>query len=143
MADYFTHFSCIFDVGTAENAQAAFGIRDALAEELESTDGCEPGFEMLADPDAGPGVLWIHGDGYGEPDHVVRFVLACAEAFALTGRWGFVWSLTCSKPCLDGFGGGAQLLDLGTRRALDWIDCHHWLAAALAPEPDTAAPSDA
>lgn len=39
------------------------------------------------------------------------------------------WALTWSKPRLDGFGGGAQLLDLGARRSLAWLDCEHWLTA--------------
>lgn len=139
MADYFTHFSCILDVGTAEKAHAALAVRDALAEELDRTEGCEPGFDMTHDPDFGPGALWLHSDGYGEPEHVIRFALACADAFDLTGRWGFAWALTCSKPRLDGFGGGAQLLDLGDRRSLDWIDCEHWLAASLAHDPPASA----
>ena len=61
------------------------------------------------------------------------------SAFDLTGRWGFIWALTCSKPRLDGFGGGAQLIDLGERRSLAWLDCEHWLASNL----DAAADADA
>lgn len=68
---------------------------------------------------------------YGEPEHVIDFVLRCAEAFDLSGRWGFTWALTCSKPRLDGFGGGAQLIDLGERRSIAWLDCEHWLAGSL------------
>ena len=63
-------------------------------------------------------------------------MLACAEGFDLTGRWGFVWALTCSKPRLDGFGGGAQLIDLDARKSLAWLDCDHWLQGALDPEFD-------
>jgi hypothetical protein len=97
----------------------------------------------MHDPNLGPGALRIHSDAYGEPEHVILFALACAEAFDLTGRWGFVWALTCSKPRLDGFGGGAQLLYLGVRRSLDCIDCEHWLAAALGAKPDRAASAGA
>lgn len=132
MADYFTQFSCIFDVGSAENADAATAIRDRVAAEIEAEDGSELGFDLVPDPAHAPGALWISSDGYGEPEHVIRFALACAEAFGLTGRWGFIWALTCSKPRRDGFGGGAQLLDLGARRSLAWVDCEHWLAGALA-----------
>lgn len=127
MADYFTHFSCPLDVGTAENAVTALGIFEAYATELDTSEGVEPGFDIEIDNDAGPGRLRLHGDGFGEPEHVIAFVLRCAEAFDLKGRWGFVWALTCSKPRLDGFGGGAQLLDLRERRSLAWLDCEHWL----------------
>lgn len=138
MADYFTQFSCILDVGSADHVARANDIRDQLAAELEHDEGADLGFEMDADPDNGPGALWLHSDGYGEPEHVIRFALACAEAFDLKGRWGFTWALTCSRPRLDGFGGGAQLLDFGTRESLAWTDCAHWLSAMLDPdtEPD-------
>lgn len=138
MADYFTHFSCMFDVGSADNAARAEAIRRRQADELEAAEGCDLGFEMEIDAMSGPGALWISSDGYGEPEHVIAFVLACAEAFGLTGRWGFSWALTCSKPRIDGFGGGAQVLDLGARTSLAWTDCDHWLAAMIDPatEPD-------
>lgn len=88
MADYFTQFSCMFDVGTAENAARAEEIRRRQADALDDAEGADLGFEMEHDPDCGPGALWISSDGYGEPEHVIAFVLACAEAFDLTGRWG-------------------------------------------------------
>ena len=58
--------------------------------------------------------------------------LLCANAFNLKGRWGFCWALTCSRSRLDAFGGGAQLLDLGARKSLAWIDCSDWLGRGLA-----------
>ncbi len=102
MADYFTHFSCMFDVGSADNATAAEAIRRRQADELDVAEGRDFGFEMEIDTARGPGALWISSDGYGEPEHVIAFVLACAETFDLTGRWGFTWALTCSKPRLAG-----------------------------------------
>ena len=143
MADYFTQFSCMFDVGTAENAARAEQIRRQQADALDEADGTDLGFDLEPDPDRGPGALWISSDGHGEPEHVIAFVLACAEAFDLTGRWGFTWALTCSKPRLDGFGGGAQLLDLGARKSLAWTDCEHWLGALLNPAAYAAADAPA
>ncbi len=63
-------------------------------------------------------------------------MLARAEAFDLAGRWGLTWALTCSKPRLDSFGGGAQVIDLGTRQSLAWTDCDHWLCTMLDPAAD-------
>lgn len=135
MADYFTHFSCILDVGSTDNVARAFTLYEEYGAELERDDGLEPGFDIEVDPNSDQG-LWFRGDGYGEPEHVIAFVLRCAEAFDLKGRWGFVWSLTCTKPMLDGFGGGAQLLDLGERRTLAWLDCTHWLDVASGDDVD-------
>ncbi len=92
-----------------------------------------------AEGDGEAASLWLHDDaGDGNPEHVIAFVLRCAEAFGLTGRWGFVWALTCSRPRLDGFGGGAHVLDLGRRETVAWMDCEHWRAAMLDPETDPA-----
>ena len=138
MANYYTQFSCTFDVGSAENATAALALLDQLRDDPEH-DEPPYGFDAVVDA-SDPNVLWLcDGDGEGDPEHVIAFVLACAEAFDLSGRWGFVWALTCSKPRLDGFGGGAQLLDLDARKSLAWLDCSHWLEGALDPafEADT------
>lgn len=135
MADYFTQFSCLFDVSAAVNIERALEIRAELAAALEAEEGIDIGFEAEPDPESGETQLWISSDCYGEPEHVIRFVLACAEAFDLQGRWGFTWSLTCSRPRLDGFGGGAQLIDLSSRRSIGWVDCADWLDAGLVDEP--------
>lgn len=136
MAVHFTHFSCMFDVGSADNATAAEAIRCRQAGELDVAESRDLGFEMKVDTARGAGALRISSDGYGEPEHVIAFVLACADAFDLTGRWGFCWALTCSKPRLDGFGGGAQVLDLGARKSLAWMDCDQWLTAMIDPATD-------
>ena len=136
MAEYYTRFCCVLDVGSAENVVRALVLRDEYAAELDADEGVEPGFDLEADPHRGDGALWIHSNDHGEPEHVIDFVIQCAEAFDLDGRWGFVWALNCSKPRLDGFGGGAQLIDLGERRSLAWIDCSHWLDMVREPGVD-------
>lgn len=130
MADYLTGFSCLFDTGSAANAARAEAIRAKLDAELEG-DGEAMGFQMAPCPESGPGVLWLHADEAGEPEHVLAFVRRCAAAFGLAGRWGFAWALSCSRPRLDGFGGGAHVLDLATGETVAWLDCEHWLAARL------------
>ena len=89
-----------------------------------------PTVMAVFDPEPLVGAAVLHVD--------IAFVLACADALDLTGRWGFTWALTCSKPRLDGFGGGAQVIDLGQRRSLAWVDCDHWLASTI----ETATGSD-
>ena len=79
MADYFCQFSCVLDVGSSESAEQADAIRGELAAELDRHEGVALGFEMEIDHETGPGALWIHADEYGEPEHVTRFVLRCAE----------------------------------------------------------------
>lgn len=139
MADYFTHFSRALDLGSADAVARALTLLDDLRDSSADDDEALYGFEATPDLDH-PGKLYFTDDGgQGDPEHLIRFVLACAEAFDLNGRWGFTWALTCSRHRLDGFGGGAQVLDLGARKSTGWVDCGHWLAMMLDP---TAKPGD-
>ena len=133
MADYFTRFSCLLDVD-ANNVEAALALYAQMAQDLEADDGLAIGF--VAQPSLGTSsTLWLYDEDHGEPEHVIAFALACAAAFDLKGRWGFCWALTCSRPRLDAYGGGAQALDLGARKSLAWTDCSQWLAFQLEDGP--------
>ncbi len=132
MADYFTQFSCIFDVGSAENAHRAEAIREEYAADVERDEGSTLGFEMQIERSLGAGALWLSSDEQGEPEHVIEFVLRCAKALNLAGVWGFTWSHSCSKPRIDGFGGGAHVLDLGAGRSLADIDCSNFVHEQVA-----------
>ena len=63
--------------------------------------------------------------------NVIRFVLRLADELDLIGLWGFQYALTCSRPRLDAFGGGAHVIDLGARKSIGWTSTQEWLAAAL------------
>ena len=136
MADYFTSFSCRLDLRSTKNVAQAISIYEEQRTAVDRDEGPAIGFEIKVDPKTSSALLISDGDGSGEPEHVIAFVLRCAETFGLEGRWGFVWGLWCSSSRLDGFGGGAQVLDLGARKSLAWTDCDHWLAAMLDPAVD-------
>lgn len=131
MADYFTHFSCLLDVGTPENAARALALYNALSEEGASEEPPSEGFLLSIQPEHGGTALWIRDDVTGDPERVIQFVLRCAEQFQLTGRWGFQYANTCSKPRIDGFGGGAHVLDLAARETIAWTYTDGWLASVL------------
>jgi hypothetical protein len=140
MANYYTLVSVLFRVGSAENVKSALALYQQFADELEAKDECI-GFEAEAEDSPGTADLWLHSDEDADVENIFAFALRCAEAFDLRGLWGFRWALTCSKPSLDGYGGGAQLFDLGARRSLSWIDTEHWLGDQIArleqPAPTT------
>ncbi len=142
MADFFTQFSCHLDVCSAGNARRAEDVWGELAAELYREDGGYPGFQVEVDHEHGPGALWIHSDEYGEPEHVIRFVLRCAEALNLQGCWGFTWSQSCSKPRLDSFGGGAHVIDLGKRQSIADIDCTRFVAENMPQDPALASTAE-
>lgn len=132
MADYFTHFSCLIDVGTSANAIHAIEIFVQLRDEDDLTD--DPrfgGFDLSRQDGPESSVLWIHDDDSGDVESVIAFVLRLAAELDLTGLWGFEYALTCSRPRLDAFGGGAHVIDLGARTTIGWTNTNEWLAAAL------------
>ena len=119
MADYFTHFSCLLEVGTPENAARALDLYNALSAEGASEDPPSEGFLLSIEPQYGGSELWMRDDVTGDPERLIQFVKRCAAEFGLTGRWGFQYANTCSRPRLDGFGGGAHVLDLATGETAD------------------------
>lgn len=132
MADYYTHFSCLLDVGAPEIAARAVDLYLGLQDEGQESD--EPrwhGFDVSHVKEPGRSLLWIHSEDSGDVESTVAFVLRCAEEFDLSGLWVFTYSHSCSRPWIDAFGGGAQILDLGARKSIGWMDASHWLAAAL------------
>ncbi len=129
MADYFTHFSCLLDVGTEEKALRALQLYES-AEPDEDNRLPSDGF-MLSIPNEGGTQLWIHDEVSGDPEMVIEFVLHCAEELDLKGLWGFAWALTCGRPRLDGFGGGAVAIDLGARNSIGYVSTGEWLGRVL------------
>ena len=131
MADYFTHFSCLLDVGTPKNAARALDLYNALSEEGASEEPPSEGFLLSIQPEHGGSKLWMRDDVTGDPERLIQFVIRCAAEFHLTGRWGFQYANTCSRPRLDGFGGGAHVLDLATGETVAWIYTNGWLAEVI------------
>jgi len=132
MADYFTHFSCLIDVGTSANAIRAMDLFVQLRDEDDLTDDPRfSGFDLSRQDGPDSSILWIHDDDSGDVESVIAFVLRLAANLGLTGVWGFEYANTCSRPRLDAFGGGAHVIDLGARTTIGWTNTNEWLAAAL------------
>jgi hypothetical protein len=132
MADHYTKFACLLDVGSAENAARAIQIHHELATEIEHDDGASLGFEMEPINRSADGQLLLYSEDYGEPEHVVLFVRRCAKQLNLAGKWGFSWALCCSRPRIESFGGGACLLDLGSGDMISSMTTGDWLESAIA-----------
>ena len=116
MADYVTHFSCLIDVGSPDKAARALALFQGLrAADQDADDPEVSGFTLARQDAPEDSTLWIHDDEHGDVEAVIHFVLRLAEDLDLTGLWGFQYGLTCSRPRLDAFGGGAHVIDLGAR----------------------------
>ena len=94
MADYFTHFSCLLDVGTPDKAARALALFQELrAADQDAEDPEAVGF-TVARHDAPEGSsLWLHDDEHGDVEAVIRFVLRLAGELDLAGLWGFEYAL--------------------------------------------------
>lgn len=131
MADYFTDFSCLLDVGTPDNAAHAFDLYNRLSEDGASEDPPSDGFLLSIQPEHGGTQLWMRDDVTGDPERLIQFVKLCAEEFGLTGRWGLQYTNTSSKARVNAFGGGAHALDLASGETIAWTYTDGWLAQVL------------
>jgi hypothetical protein len=86
MADYFTHFSCLLDVGTPESAARALDLCNALSAEGASEEPSSEGFLLSIQPDHGGAAIWMRDDVTGDPERLIQFVKRCAAKFSLNGR---------------------------------------------------------
>jgi hypothetical protein len=135
MADYYIRFTCLLDVGSAQNAARAVAIREQLAAELKAAEDVSLGFDMQEPTrHESDGRLILYSEDYGDIEHLIRFVGRCGKEFNLTGRWGFQWTLGCSKPRLDSFEGGACVLDLASGRVISSTTTTEWLQHELHPQ---------
>jgi hypothetical protein len=132
MAENYTHFSCELDVGSPDKATRALALFQELrAADLDADDPEVAGLTLVRQDAPEGSTLWIHDDDHGDVEAVIRFVLRLADDLNLTGLWGLQYAMTCSRPRLDAFGGGAHVIDLGARKSIGWTSSQEWLAAAL------------
>ena len=59
MADFFTHFSCVLDVGTPDNAARALKLYQAFMEDAAHEEVPPDGFLLSIEPEHGATKLWI------------------------------------------------------------------------------------
>ena len=125
MANNYVQFSALLDVGSAENVRHALDI--AVGHVNEDTDEC--GFEYGPQSQFDPAstAVWIYAEESGDPESVADYVAKVAHALGLTGKWGMTYSLSCTRPKLGEFGGGAVVVDLLTGNA-QFLDAHAWMA---------------
>lgn len=132
MAEFYTQFSCLLDVGSPDNAAQALEIYTAFCAERADEDPASEGFVLSIDPAHGGTTLWLRDEGSGDPEAMIQFVKCCAQTLGLSGLWGFQYANSCSRQRLGAFGGGAHVLDLATGETVGWMDSDGWLAATLA-----------
>lgn len=115
MADYGLYFSTMIEGLTGPEKA---WLRAEYTRLMDGEEGV--GFDLKTDPEG----AWIYAEGGGNPDQVADVVQAFLQRFRPSESWGMEWSLSCSKPRLDAFGGGAVFV---TATSKEWCNTHDWL----------------
>jgi len=136
MADYFTNFSLIvllpseeavdYALNLAEQARFIYQGDEGMPDDFPSSlrDMTEDWqFETVANDRSNGLGLWLHSSN-GGIDAVCAFIQHLLLRFAPGDHVMLEWSNDCSKPRVDGFGGGAAFI---TARKIKTINTGEWL----------------
>jgi hypothetical protein len=128
MANIYTQFSVIVPwQGPA---------RPALLAKLRESD--DPG--RLSPPcefEDQPEGIWLYSEDTCDLNGLVAILAEVQSGFGLP-PFGFEFSVSCSRPVLDEFGGGAVFLKDGEAT---WLNTSSWLAERLAAARSPTSPS--
>ena len=72
--------------------------------------------------------LWIHSEEHGQVEHVAHLVQKFLHKFRPDQSWSLTYSVTCSKPRVNEFGGGAVVV---TASAIKWFNSWDFVETAL------------
>ena len=138
MADYFTNFSLVFSLPSAEAQAYALELAEQASriqqgdeesekfpDDLKSVveDWC---FETNEDTAENKPALWLHSSN-GGIDAVCSFIQHLLQKFDPQGRVEFEWANDCSKPRTDAYGGGAAIITakkIKTMSTCEWLRKH-------------------
>ena len=83
--------------------------------------------------------LWLYADESGAVDRVAHLVQKFLKAHRPDESWSLTWAVSCSKPRVGEFGGGAVFV---TAEEISWQDAHDFAAdrqLSLRPRRDIVA----
>ena len=127
MADYYLQFSETLD---AINPDEEKWLHEQLAADPHTDcpaflldygdrDPDDPGygFEWSFHGEGEERHLWVHADDHGDVDRLAHLVQKFLKAFRPGECWSLNYANTCSKPRVDGFGGGAVFVTVDEIRS--------------------------
>jgi len=108
MANNFTETSSWLSV-EQKDVERAREIVARVISEIEEED--EGGCTIIAEVEDKRGYsgVWFHSESFYF-DHMADIAQALLDELEIDRPFAFSWSYTCSKPRIDGFGGGACVL---------------------------------
>jgi hypothetical protein len=140
MANYYTEFSFTVALPNKEALVEALDLyrrcgedESTIPEELESVREQGVGFHLEEESNEQsneqyPPTLWFHSEDGGNIDSVCMFIQYLLKKNDMKNAVGFEYALTCSKPRIDAFGGGACMI---TADKIDGFNSGVWLLESL------------
>lgn len=96
----------------------------------DADDDGEAGFQFVLNTDPVTGCyLWLYVEEDGRPDHAAYLVQRFLRAFRPHACWSLTYAVTCSKPRLGAFGGGALFV---TADSIEPLHAHAFIDARRA-----------
>lgn len=132
MANNYCQSSSSLSIPFSKHTKAMEVIARVQAE-LENGEEGYVGFDV--DWIDGDTALWIRDDGENiNVDHVVLLVQTLLDELEITEPFVFSWAYTCSKPCVEAFGGGACAVRRGKEPI--WCDARNMVETQLEQEKE-------
>jgi hypothetical protein len=104
MADYYDQFSEMIQCETVEQANWLLARLRAAEEDDEFGPICESDQKH---EESEPNQVWIYSEMNCDMERLADLLCEFQKHFGLQEPIVISWAATCSKPRLDGFGGGA------------------------------------
>ena len=124
MADYYTQYSAEIDKLTDDEIKwlevRLKDIEDARADD----DGLGEDDNDLGQVELQDRTLWFCGRESGDPRAIAEFVQGFLKQFRPNGSFSMGHTFSCSRPRLDGFGGGAVFV---TAESIEHVNSDTWL----------------
>lgn len=124
MADYYTQYSAEIDNLTDGEIKwlevRLKDIEDARADD----DDFDQDIDDLGQMELRDRTIWFYGEESGDPRAVADFVQGFLKQFRPNDSFSMGHTFSCSRPRLDGFGGGAVFV---TAERIEHLDSFSWL----------------
>jgi hypothetical protein len=125
MADYYMSYSAEIKGLTEEESKWAHSRIKEIEDAGDEDAGDEDAVCGLGEIEVVDGVLWFHGEEYGDPGAVAEFAWEFLKRFRPRDSFALEYAHTCSSPRLDGFGGGAVFV---TAEGIECVETAAWVA---------------
>ncbi len=121
MADYYVQYSVEIDKLTDDEIKWL----KARLNDVEEV-GADDDVDDLGQVELRDRTLWFCAEESGDPRAIAKFVRDFLKRFRPNDSFSLEYAFTCSKPRLDGFGGGAIFV---TAERIEHLDSSTWLRA--------------